>query len=438
MTAPEIKITPRRRALLLGHDNALDVLVRVVGPEAPTATSVRRKLNLALAIDRSGSMQGRPLHEAKRCAARIVERLDADDWVSVIAYDNEAQVVVPATRVVDKAAVIREIESIREGGMTDLHAGWLAAAEQAARHISPEVVSRVLLLSDGCANRGVTDTATLSERCSQMAAAGVSTSTYGLGENFNEDLMLAMARSGRGNGYYGQTADDLMEPFQQEFDLLQSLCARNLVLTLEPRPGVTCSILNDLPVVGEGWRLPDLAYGSEAWALVRLVVRRDLVERAVDSPLSLIGARVRGGEPGAEIALGPQSLELQALPQAAFTSLAEDERVARRVSEVRFAVFQRDAAAAARLGDWLRVDAILDEARREARGNAWLEDGLRTLERYASARERERFTKEARFKAERMESRLTAHDEGAFLAMSESIRPRYLRRRAEEGRTQEP
>jgi Ca-activated chloride channel family protein len=438
MTAPTLKITPRRRALLLGHDNHLDVLVRVLGPEPPTGAPVRRKLNLALAIDRSGSMQGRPLEEAKRCAARIVEQLHTDDRVSVTTYDDQARVAVPATQLVDKATVLREIEAIRSGGATDLHAGWLAAAEQAARHITPGAVSRVLLLSDGCANRGVVDPATISERCSQMAEAGVSTSTYGLGTNFNEDLMLAMARAGHGNAYYGQTADDLMGPFQQEFDLLQALCARNLVLTLQPRPGVTCSIINDLSAVGDGWRLPDLAYGSEAWALVQLVVRRDVVAQAADHPLGLIRVRVRGGERDAEFELGPQALELQALPQAAFTVLAEDERVARRASEVRFAAFQRDAAGAARLGDWRRVDAILDEARREARGNAWLEDSLRALERYASERERERFAKEARFKAERMESRLTAHDEGDFMASMEMARPSFLRRRSEEGRTQDP
>ncbi len=85
---------------------------------------------------------------------------------------------------------------------------------------------RVILLSDGNANEGLTDPGEIASQCEAFAAAGVSTSTYGFGRHFNEELMVAMARAGGGNSYYGDTADDLFEPFDQEFSLLSSLWAR--------------------------------------------------------------------------------------------------------------------------------------------------------------------------------------------------------------------
>ena len=99
----------------------------------------------------------------------------------------------------------------------------MAGAEQASINQRKADVSRVLLLSDGGANRGLTDPAKIAQACGRMAKAGVSTSTYGLGGGFNEELMSAMAEAGRGNAYYGATAADLKDPFEAEFDLLRAL-----------------------------------------------------------------------------------------------------------------------------------------------------------------------------------------------------------------------
>ena len=83
--------------------------------------------------------------------------------------------------------------------------------------------------------------------------------------------MVQMARAGRGNSYYGQTAEDLMDPFHEEFELLQALCARKVRLKLSSSEGINFEVLNGYPIDTNGcWCLPDLAYGGEAWAAVRL------------------------------------------------------------------------------------------------------------------------------------------------------------------------
>lgn len=197
MTTPTLLITPRRAALLAPHDNELDVLVRVQAPQAPAELPKRQPLHLALVIDRSGSMAGQPLEQAKRCAEFVLDGLLPTDRLSVVAYDDEAQTLVPAVELRDKDAVRRAIRQIDEGGRTNLHGGWLQGAETLAPHTHDRLTSRVILLSDGCANRGITEHDPIYAQCAELARAGVTTSTYGLGRSFNEELMIGMARHGR-------------------------------------------------------------------------------------------------------------------------------------------------------------------------------------------------------------------------------------------------
>ena len=275
----DLEFVPHRAALLAGQDNTLDVVLRAKAPAAPNTQRERLPLNLAIVIDRSGSMSGRPLAEAKRCAAMIVDGLSAKDHASVVVYDNVVDVLVASRPVDDKEVFRRAIAAVDSRGKTASHDGWLTGAEQAAAKQNGQVLSRVLLLSDGCANKGLCDTPAIARQCAEMADAGVGTSTYGLGQDFNEELMTAMARAGQGNAYYGQTAEDLMDPFREEFDLMSALCARRLRLALAPAAGVRVEVVNQYRTDAEGrTMLPDLAYGGEAWAVLRLTVPRSVVE----------------------------------------------------------------------------------------------------------------------------------------------------------------
>jgi Ca-activated chloride channel homolog len=102
----DLEFVPHRAALLAGQDNTLDVVLRAKAPAAPNAQRERLPLNLAIVIDRSGSMSGRPLTEAKRCAAMIVDGLSPKDHASVVVYDDCVDVLV-ASRPVDDKQVFR-------------------------------------------------------------------------------------------------------------------------------------------------------------------------------------------------------------------------------------------------------------------------------------------------------------------------------------------
>ena len=433
----ELEFVPHRAALLAGQDNALDVLVRVKSPAAPESGRERPPLNLAVVIDRSGSMSGRPLAEAKRCAAMIVDGLSAKDHASIVVYDNEVDVLIPSRPVDDKHVFKTALRAVESRGTTALHAGWLAGAEQAARHQNRHALSRVLLLSDGCANSGLCDTPAIARHCAEMADAGVGTSTYGLGEHFNEELMTAMARAGQGNAYYGRTAEDLMDPFRQEFDLMSALCARSLRLAIAPAASVRVEIVNGYRTDAAGHTvLPDLAYGGEAWALLRLTVPRSIVDTGDDGDVHLLTASLAYADlDGRPAHSEPVHLRLPRVPASAFAAIAVNELVSSRVAELNAAELQERARSAAQRGDWEQVQHLLQKLRAEAVSSPWLSASIGELEASASRRESQRFSKEALYKAGAMRSRLAELDEPQdWSSKQEAVKPSFLRRKVQQGR----
>ncbi len=431
MTAtPDLLLVPRRPALLQGHDNALDVLVRLRAPPKPGGEE-RPPLNIAIVLDRSGSMGGRPLTEAKRAAAAMIDGLTPRDRAALVVYDNQIDVLVPSTPVTDPGRFRSALSSINSGGCTALHGGWLSGAEQASAHLSAGI-SRVLLLSDGQANHGLTDASEISKQCAHLAEAGVSTSTYGLATSFNEELMVAMANAGGGNSYYGQTADDLMDPFREEFDLLSAMCARRVRLHLSAAPGCRVEVRNGYERDSAAWKLPDLAYEGEAWALVRITVPAG----SISETTTLLEARAEMVDlDGAPLHAGPSRLVLPSLPAGAFSAVAEDDLVARRAQELDAAKLQEEARQAANEGDWGRVDGLLVQARHAAPKNRWVQESLGILEGYARRREQQAFSKEAYFKSQKMRRRLSSQREGRWSSDEEA--PSYLRRKREQGRDEQ-
>ncbi|WP_137113368.1 VWA domain-containing protein [Mesorhizobium sp. GR13] len=433
----QLEFTPHRSALLEGHANTIDVLLRVKAPSAQEEAKPRTPLNLSLVLDRSGSMSGKPLDEAKRCAMMVADRLTARDRLSLVAYSTEAEVLVPSTPVTDPEIFKRALRSIEALATTALHAGWQTGAEQVARHADQGILSRVLLLSDGLANQGVTDASTIARHCGVMADNGVSTSTYGLGSEFNEELMTRMAEFGAGQAHYGQTADDLREPFEEELDLMSAICARKLRLSLQPGHNVRFEVLNRYNVDESGkFILPDLAYGGEGWAVLRLTVPQDLCNPGAGAA-ALINARLAFEDTqGHPVETEPATLKLGPLPAAAFHAIASQEIVAARSAEVRAARIQEEARTAARVGDWAAVDRYIVELRDLSQQSEWLAASVRELERYASSRHTEHFSKEAMYKSQRMRQRLAAQSEesAAWNLRAELLQPMFLRRKQEQGR----
>jgi len=166
-------------------------------------------------LDRSGSMSGsKKMAYALEAACFAVEQLLATDRVSVTAFDDQVETLAPNAPVVDKAGLIARIRKITPRGVTDLHDGWKEGGRQVENGLISQGVNRVILLSDGQANHGVTDPNVIAREAVGLSARGVSTTTMGLGDDYNEDLLQAMAEAGDGNYYFIESPQQLADIFQ--------------------------------------------------------------------------------------------------------------------------------------------------------------------------------------------------------------------------------
>lgn len=193
-TEPQVLITPLKPALIQGLAQKLPVLVRVQAPDLDPALKVERKpYHLSLVIDRSGSMSGEPLHEALRCARYIIDQLDATDIASLVVFDDRVKVLAEAAPVGDRKHLHGALARVHSGGSTNLHGGWQSGMQSLLPRAAEAALARVILLSDGNANVGeTTETDAIATLCADATQKGITTSTYGLGRSFNEELMVEM------------------------------------------------------------------------------------------------------------------------------------------------------------------------------------------------------------------------------------------------------
>lgn len=435
----DLEFVPYRNAMMAGTAQEVVVMLKVsaVSQPTPRESQARANLNIAIALDRSGSMAGRPLLESIRCAEMIIDRMTATDRLSIIGYDNHVETYLPSTYVQNRQAIKEIVRRITPGGMTALYDGWHAAAEQVAQHLKPRDISRVLLLSDGCANVGLTNPERIADHCAELATAGVSTSTYGLGPNFNELLMAAMARGGQGHANYGQTAEDLMDPFQEEFDLLDALVARKLRLDLVPEPGVSFEILNDYQNAQDGTIiLPDLADEGYVWALIRAAIEDNVATPTGESKRILTASLSYIDNHGEQKQTEPCTLHLTPMPIDAYEAVAVEPVVQDRSVELQVARLQTKAAQHARNRDWAAVSDIVTQLEEIGSSNAWVSASINVLKGYQRMRDSKAFAKEAHYKAQRMSSRIADADEHADIWSSEdeNSKSSFLRKKLEQGK----
>jgi Ca-activated chloride channel homolog len=287
----------------------------------------RPSLNLALVLDRSGSMSGEKLEYVKKAAQHLLDLLREGDRIAVIAYDNQVTVLSPSVMITQtiRAEIQQKIGALRPGGNTYLSGGWLQGCQEVAQAVENNQLNRVLLLTDGLANEGITDLEELGKHARELTARGVSTSTFGVGEGFNEHLLEYMANQGGGQFYYIATPQEIPDIFLRELNELASVTARQVEISLEIPAAVSVQVLEDWRIeqntAQEGQRrifLGDLISGHSQEVFVKLLTPSSSDQQQIPIKVS-VRAMGEAGQPlesKAEIALiyKPQELVLQAEP----------------------------------------------------------------------------------------------------------------------------
>jgi len=342
------------------------LLVRLRAAE-PVQVTKRPPVNVAIVLDRSGSMHGAKLQLAKEATRKALGLLGRHDRFSLVVYDDQIDVLVESTGASAESLdlALRKLEPIEARGSTDLGTGWLRGCEQVAAHLADEASGKCLLLTDGLANVGITGHDELSGHAEQLRARQVMTSTFGIGVDFDERLLAAMARAGGGHFYYIQAAAQIPDFLMSELGETLEVVARDVRVEVSAPEAVSLRLLSDFRSERQGTSLacflPDLIARQE----ITLVLEACFPEGAEGDRVR-IECSVHDRE--GEIPDSPVSLTWTFADHAANDRQVRNRVVDRAVARLYAAIAQRDAVEANRRGDYAAARSLLEKAAQRIEG----------------------------------------------------------------------
>ena len=293
--AVEIKPQLSQRIVKSGETSRIYLKLGIKVARLEPAARRRAPLNVALVIDRSGSMQGARIEGARQAAMMAIDRLGPRDVVSVVSYDDKVEVEIPATRATDPERIKDRIRRLTPRGSTAIHAGMMAGLGEVRKFQSRDMINRIILLSDGLANVGPSSPEHFARLGREIAGEGVTVSTIGLGLGYNEDLMSKLAINADGSHVFVQEPADLAGFLNREIDDIQSIYAQDIDVTIELKERVRPirSLGRDADIKPDRitWRLGQLVGGAEQVLLAEIETPADFALEARDIARVRVGYR---------------------------------------------------------------------------------------------------------------------------------------------------
>jgi Ca-activated chloride channel family protein len=399
------------RPLVAATGDEVALLIRIVAPPPSGEQSTRRApIDVAFVLDRSGSMAGDKLALVKEAVSVALGHLRDDDRAALVIYDHNVETLQPlaATTPRVKAAMRFALHGVDSGGSTNLAGGWLTGCEALANGMAesePVRIRRALLLTDGLANVGMTNPEELTKHAHELRRRGITTTTLGVGLDFDEVLLSGMAEAGGGNFQFIAHPRELRGFFERELGELLTVVATNLTLSLTLPSGVRAHLISAFPSERQGKRidvsLRDVS-ASETICLVFAVTTRP----GTLGTSHLATLRAEWTDPAAdarrsvELALPPLVL---ADPQAV-TATPVNEQVAEEAALQRAAAAKREAIRLDRRGRRAEARAMmamsmdyLSAAPQTSQVLSELEDAAMLAEMDATAEFGEEVRKQAMF-----------------------------------------
>lgn len=311
MTEPTIRIRHQSRYRPV-EAGTFHVLLRVSAALVANRDRQRPPLDLAFVVDRSGSMARGAFDLARRGVEHALRLLDERDSASVVVYDDRIETLLSQRRFESEAhdKAVRRLRRIGPRGSTDLAGGWLTGCDQLApiadgtrviRTDGPPSIVRALLLTDGLANVGMIDPHEIARHAAELAARGISTSTFGVGDHYDEDLLAGMADAGQGHFHHIADATAIPRVFAGELGEMLEVAIRDATLSLRLPETWQASLLNDLPFERQdGWltlRLGELASRESRTLLWELTLPESEHGRMDEIEVRLSGHDAANDEP---------------------------------------------------------------------------------------------------------------------------------------------
>src|SRR5262245_20139372 len=236
--------TDRSLVRAAGH-SVRHALLSFTAPDSPRAAT-REPLNVSLVLDRSGSMGGSKIALARQAVVQALRMLRPSDRFSVVIYDHDIEVLVPSTPASGEALrnAIARVEHLQARVNTNLSGGWLTGCEEVARQLQAGQQARCILLSDGLANNGITDRGELARHAEELRARGITTSTIGLGADFDERTLEGMSRAGAGHFYFVESPVNIADCLAGELGETLDVVARDVGVVVKADSRVQVAMLN--------------------------------------------------------------------------------------------------------------------------------------------------------------------------------------------------
>lgn len=374
-----------------GQPTKVHALVQIKCTTPTTVSQVRK--NLALAIDTSGSMSGLPLMQAVQGACALIDKLNSSDQLALVSYASQAQLLSPSVPCTEanKTMLKHKLHALTAMGGTALHEGWLRAAEQVAPFVSDFDLTRVILLSDGEANVGVCDVQQCAQEAVRLLSVGIGTSTYGVGINFNEVLMTALAQGGQ--SFYANTPDQLRSYFEGEFRLMDLVAIKDVRVSFPSH----LRVLNDLPMIEGGVVLPDAVWGSETWCVLEW--------EATEKEDLTVEIGFKDGHKSYHHVL---QVSLKAGKKE---KRLENAVLQERVKELEASRLQKEALLEAKAGRWENVQNLVAQVQGMAHNNAYVAGVSQTLASLSVQRDLNLMSKEVAYATTTMSRRSVSLNE---------------------------
>jgi Ca-activated chloride channel family protein len=276
------------------------VLFKIFGEKNQNAQTERMPLNISLVIDVSGSMNDfignnkeyvnpaigylnglsqkvggflggkTKLNQVKEAANQCIDLLQNGDYISIVTFNTHATTIQESIKIDgnNKQLIKNKLISIVANGGTNVHAGWLSGSMEVAKKLSSKSINRVLVLTDGEISYGCPNSQEITHAVEGLAQNGISTTTFGVGDHYNEDLLEKMATVSGGNSYYIEDESKVISIFKDEFSCLNNLIANNATIEFISNNETSVTCLNELDYVNKKFIIGNIVGGKEITVLL--------------------------------------------------------------------------------------------------------------------------------------------------------------------------